>query len=272
MTFLKSSTEAITSPLDSKRDRNAIRALLRKSGSNKACAFSQASACYFDFLSEYFYLLGYTDQSDRLAQIRATLVNCWRYSPYIRRVSDFERSLDIQLEARSANKPAHGLGAPHTRVNRLTHQQRFLLVARGFNNWSYRALHLATRIKKHEISSALTEVKCELVNFDPKGFKTSQHVLLLRVNDLLEGELKMREYRTIENELLHHPEIKAFKVEWLSYRCELAELRQQMTLSPETQDAFKAQLREDLQAIPITQPKLRDTLINQFSFTGIPTT
>ncbi len=267
MQFLKDMESA--SPSTHGLSRSKVRSLLKKSGASNACAFTQATACYLEFLSKYCYLLGYTDENERLSQIRATLLKCWRYAPYIRRVSDFERALEIRLQAKSAS-PFLDFPSPHQKLASLTSMQRFLLVARSFQNWSYKSLHLSTRIKKHELSSALTDLKCALIGFDHDGFKTSQQVLLLRVNDLLEGELNGNEYRTIESELAGQSQIRDFKARWLSYRCELAELKQQMTLSESTIDAFKVQLTEDLRTIPIKQPKLSDTLINQFSFSRMP--
>lgn len=251
--------------------RSSIRTLLKKGGSQNAYAFTQAAMCYLDFLSEYFYLLGYTDEDERFTQIQSVLLDCWKYAPYIRRVSDFERFLGVLLEKRSS-KSSVEFGSPHEKLNQLNHTQRFLLVARTFQNWSYRALHLATRIKKYEITSSLTELKCSLTGFDDRSLKTSQNILLFRVNDLLEGELKTRESMTIEKELAEQPLLKQFKADWLAYRCELAELKQQSFFEQTAINSFKERLVENFQRVPINQPNFRDTLINQFSFTRIPTT
>ena len=130
---------------------------------------------------------------------------------------------------------------------------------------------MATRIKKHEITSALTELKCILTGFEQQPLKTSQKILLLRVNDLLEGKLKPRESMTIEKELIEQPLIRQFKADWLSYRCELAEFKQQAFFEQSVIDSFKERLIEIFQTVPINQPNFRDNLINQFSFTRIPT-
>lgn len=226
--------------------------------------------CYLDFLSEYFYLLGFTKEEERLAQIHSTLLDCWRYAPYIRRVSDLERFLEIQLEKRSSGHAAV-FDSPHARIGELNHVQRFLLVARTYQSWTYKSLQLATRIKKHEIPSALTQLKCTLTGIDSFALKTSQQIFLFRVNDLLEGELKTSESRIIEKEIHEHSLILQFKADWLAYRCELAELKQQMDFEPSVVNGFKKRLIEDFQTVPNNQPRFRDYLINHFSFKRIPT-
>ncbi len=266
------STKNAAASLDSPSNglsRGNIRSLLKKGGSQNAFAFTQAAMCYLDFLSEYFYLIGYSDEDERLAQIQSTLLDCWKYAPYLRRVSDFERFLGVLLEKRDPNLSLN-FDSPHEKLGQLGHTQRFLLVARTFQNWSYRALHLSTRIKKYEITSSLTELKCALTGFDSRSLKTSQQILLFRVNDLLEGELKSRESMTIEKELVEQPMFKKFKTDWLAYRCELAELKQQSIFEQPVISAFKERLVENFQRVPINQPNFRDNLINQFSFTRIP--
>ena len=250
--------------------RNKVRSLLRKSGDRNPCAFTQAAACYIEFLSEYYYLLGFTTVDARLEEIRLTLLRCWQFAPYIRRVSDFERFLQIQLE-RSTHIPSLNLPEKsyHT-INELDHAQRFLLVARNYQGWSYRALHLATRIKRNEITHALTKLKCVLTGFDPEKLSVSEWELLLQVNDLIEGELRTREIRAIEKAIAKRPLILKFKADWLQFRCGLAEIKEQMLIGPEQIDEFKESLTENLDSIPVKQPKLRDALINQISFTRIP--
>ncbi len=250
--------------------RGSIRTLLKKGGSQNACAFTQAAICYLDFLSEYFYLIGYSNEQERLNIIQSTLLECWKYAPYIRRVSDFERFLGILLEKSSSVLPT-AFKSPDEKLGQLNHTQRFLLVARTLQNWSYRGMHLATRIKKHEITSALTELKCILTGFEQEPLKTSQKILLLRVNDLLEGRLKPRESMTIEKELTEQPLIRQFKADWLSYRCELAEFKQQAFFKQSVIGLFKKRLIALFQTVPINQPNFRDNLINHFSFTRIPT-
>lgn len=251
--------------------RNHVRSLLRKSGDQNPCAFTQAAACYIEFLSEYFYLLGFSSTEERLEQIRATYLRCWKYAPYIRRVSDFERFLQIQLE-RLPTSPSLDLpDETYRSINNLDHTQRFLLVARNYQNWPYRALHLATRIKKNEITHALTKMKCVLIGFQTDTLTDSEWELLLQVNDLIEGELKTREIRAIDKAIAKHPALLTFKADWLQFRCALAEMKDQMLVSPEKVIQFKESLTEDLRSIPVTQPKLSDSLINQFSFSRIPT-
>ena len=269
MTFRKT---LLISPSLPKLDlcRNEVRSLLKKSGEHNPWAFTQAAACYIEFLSEYFYLLGFTSVDSRLEQIRATFLRCWQYAPYIRRVSDFERFLQIQLERLPASPSEGPSEESRSRMNDLDHTQRFLLVARNYQNWSYRALHLATRIKKSEIAHALTKLKCALIGFEADRLTDSEWELLLQVNDLIEGELKTREVRSIEKAIAKHPLLLKFKADWLQFRCDLAEIKDQMLIESEKVAQFKESLAGALNSVPIKQPRLRDALINQISFTRIP--
>ena len=102
----------------------------------------------YRILVRVLYLLGFTTVDARLEEIRLTLLRCWQYAPYIRRVSDFGRfckyssTIDSRSIARFAEKSYHA-------INDLDHTQSgFLLVARIYQGWSYRALHLAPASRK----------------------------------------------------------------------------------------------------------------------------
>ena len=268
MTFLKGSpSSSHTTPIA--QDRSKIRQLLKKGGSGNAAAFVQATAYYYEFISEYFYLLGYVDPRDRLFEIRSTLIECWRYAPYIKRVSDLERFLEVELEKRSAERFLD-LPKPHDRLSQLNHLQRFLLVARTFQDWSYRSLLLATRIKKHEIGKVLSDLKCVLTGFKPQLLKTHEQVLIIRLSECLEGELKTKEAREVEKAVAERFHVLDFKAQWLEYRCELADLKAQMALDPQQIDRFKTELTEELKDLPVDPPKLKESLLNQISFLRLP--
>lgn len=268
MTFLKgTSSNKHSSPIS--LNRGKIRAYFRKAGSGNEFAFIQASAYYLDFISEYFYLLGYIDPRVRLVEIRSTLFECWRYAPYIRRVSDFERFLEIQLEKRSSDRSLD-LSEPHSRLNELNHQQRFLLIARVYQSWTYHSIRLATRIKKHDLGRTLSDLKCSITGFKSQMLKTQEQALIIRLSELMEGELKTSDARAIEKDIATHFHVLQFKAEWLSYRCELADLKAQMSIDAEQIEAFKNTLHEELKELPIERPKLRESLLNQISFSRIP--
>lgn len=268
MTFLKGTISSHnSSPIS--LNRSKIRNCLRKAGLGNAFAFTQATAYYLDFLSEYFYLLGYIDPRDRLFEMRVTLFECWRYAPYIRRVSDFERFLEIQLEKRSSDRSLD-LPEPHNHLNELNHQQRFLLVGRVFQDWTYRSLHLATRIKKPELALALSDLKCSVIGFKPQMLKTQEQALIIRLSELMEGELKSSDARAIEKDIAKHFQVLQFKAEWLSYRCELADLKAQMNMDATQLEIFSNKLHDGLKELPIERPKFRDSLLNQISFMRMP--
>jgi hypothetical protein len=264
MTFLKSTaSNSAASPIS--LNRSKIRSLFRKGGAGNASAFVQATSYYLDLISEYFYLLGYTEPSGRLSEIEATLFECWRYAPYIRRVSDFERFLEIQLEKRNKDRFLD-MPEPHAHLNHLHHQQRFLLVARVYQGWTYRSLHLATRIKKPDLGQALSDLKCLVTGFKPQLLKTQEQVLVIRLSQLMEGELKTRNARALEKDLAKHFHVLQFKALWLGYRCELAELKVKMSIDPEQLEKFKNSLNDKLKSLPVERPKFRESVLNQISF------
>jgi len=267
MTFLKGASSH-QSPSPISLNRSKIRRLLRKARVGNAFAFTQAASYYFDFISEYFFLLGYVDGRGRLFEIRLTLLECWRYAPYIRRVSDFERFLEIQLEKRSGDRSLD-LPEPHSQLNGLNHQQRFLLVARVYQSWTYRSIQLATRVKKTDLARALSDLKCLVTGFKPQLLKTQEQVLIIRLSELMEGELKTKDSRAIEKDVANHYHVLQFKADWLGYRCELAELKAQMQIDPEQIDSFKNSLNGKLKEMPVERPKLRESLLNQISFMRI---
>lgn len=264
MTFLKS-TVSNNAPSSISIDRSKIRSLFRKGGAGNVSAFTQAAAYYLDLLSEYFYLLGYTDPCDRLFEIEATLFECWRYAPYIRRVSDFERFLEIQLEKRSQDRFLD-LPEPHSHLGQLDHLQRFLLVARIYQGWTYRSLYLATRKKKPELDRTLADLKCLVTGFKPQLLKTQEQLLIIRLSQLMEGELKTRDARAIEKDLAKHFHVLKFKAQWLGYRCELAELKVQMNIDSDVLTSFKNSLNDKLKDLPVERPKFRESILNQISF------
>ncbi len=250
-------------------NRNKIRGLLRKASHGNVYAFTQASSFYFEILSEYFYLLGFTDPRDRLFEVRNLLAECWKYLPYTKRVSDFERFLQVHLEKRDADC-CLDLAEPHQRLGKIDHKIRFLLVTRIFGHWSYKSLQLALRCKKRELSATLMTLKSELVGFKPQMLKTHEQLQILRLSDLLEGELSAKSALKLEQEIARQFHVLQFKADWLAYRCELVELQQKMKLSEEETALLKKSINEQLKEEPMEHPKLSDNIINQFSFVRLP--
>jgi len=254
--------------LRSKR-RNEIRSLLRKSSRGNAYAFIQVSEHYFDLLSEYFYLIGFTDPRDRIFEISNLLTECWSYLPYTRRVSDFERFLQLQLEKRVPENELK-INESHKLLSSLNHTQRFLLVSREFEKWTYKSITLSLRWKKRDLANELMALKCHLVGFRPQMLKTSDQLQLMQISELLESELSSSAARKSQREAAHNYHILQFKADWLSYRCELIELRQRMRLSGDHTDLLKSQIVTSIKQQPMERPKIADNLINQISFTRLP--
>ena len=269
MSILASKGSKTTTTSSIAENRNKIRGLLRKASHGNVYAFTQVSAFYFEILSEYFYLLGFVDPRDRLFEIRNLLADCWKYLPYTKRVSDFERFLQIHLEQRNSDA-CLDVGEPHQRLNKLDHQLRFLLVTRVFGHWSYKSLQLALRCKKSELSSSLMTLKAEVTGFKPQMLKTHEQLQILRLSDLLEGELSQKAALKLEKEIAKELHVLQFKADWLSYRCELVELQQKMKLTSEQAEELKRSISEQLKEEPMEHPKLSDNIINQFSFVRFP--
>ena len=253
----------------SKAERTQIRQLIKKAANGNLTAFVQASSLYLDLFSEYLYLLGYTNSVDRLYETQKLLAETWRYIPYTRRVSDFERFIQIQLERRKETSSLD-LPAPHENLSKLSHKERFLLVSRAFESWDIKALHLSLRVKKTEVSRDLMLLKSRLIGFRNSMLKQHQQAQVQQLSDLLEGELSSKAARNIEKEIAHNFHVLRFKAEWLAYRCELVELRQEMIFSPEEKSELKERLTVHLKKAPTEQPKLSDNIINQFSFVRLP--
>ena len=249
--------------------RNLIRSLLRKASRGNAYSFIQASEHYFDLLSEYFYLIGYTDPHDRIFEISNLLAECWSYLPYTRRVSDLECFLQLQLGKRAPEGEMH-FDEPHAQISQLNHDDRFLLVSREFEEWNYKAIALSLRWRKRELSNALMMLKCRLVNFRPQMLKANDQTQLLQISELLESKLSPQDTRKVEQEATRNYHILQFKADWLSYRCELIELRQRMRLTDDQIEHLKDQIHETIKLQPMERPKIGDNLINHISFTRLP--
>lgn len=250
-------------------ERSKIRALLKKASRGNVYAFSQATAPYLNLISEYLFLSGVTDPRERLFQVQQLLADCWRYLPYTRRVSDFERFLQVSLE-RQGRDASLNLLPPHEALGTLDHQERFLLVARVFEGWSLKALKLAFRCTKSELAADLMQLKCRLCGFQTHLLRASEQHEVLCVSELLEGGLSEAQARKIERDLCRQYHAHQFKADWLSYRCELADLRLDMLLQPSETAELNDRIAELLKQQPMEQPRFTDSIINQFTFVRLP--
>ncbi len=249
--------------------RNATRKLIRKASKGKFHAFSQLSVQYLDFLSGYFYTIGYVDIEQRSEEIIKLLVKCWRYLPYTKRVSDFERFIYTQLEkapplTKSSNLPQL------EKLLQLDHLNRFLLVSRFFEKWSYKALCLSTRVEKRDLPNVLMHLKSKLIGFRPNMLKTDEKARVTLVSELLEGRLTKKETHLIEKEITSEYHSLQFKADWLEYRCELVELNQTIKLSEITTSQIIERLSHNVRQHQMEKPKLIINLANHISFKRIP--
>ncbi len=250
-------------------ERPKIRALLKKGSRGNVHAFLQAVSYYTNFISEYLYLCGIVEPTARFHRTQQLLTDCWRYLPYTRRVSDFERFLLVQLERVESPAPL-ALDEPHAALNGLSHQERFLLAARVFEAWSFKSIKLALRCSTAEVSTELMQLKCKLTGFRTHMLKAGETFQVLRVSELLEGQYSETAARKVEQELSSQYQAHQFKADWLAYRCELAVLRLAMTLDVEQSSALVESVAAQLKLQPMQQPSFAESLINQFSFVRLP--
>ena len=268
MTILKTKRSRPEST-ERRRQRNAIRALLKRAVRGNAHAFAQAASHYTDLISEYLYLCGYSCPQTRLFHIQQILTHCWKYLPYVRRVSDFERFLMVQLENYDKTSSPLLYG-PHAYLNELNHMQRFLLVARIFEKWSLKSLRLALRCGSKDLSKALMALKCQLVDFKWSRLKEDEQLQVFRVSEQLEGNLSPRALRKVSSEISRYFHAQTFKADWLEYHCLLTELRFGMQLEAQEQDELRERLIDLIRQQPMERPRLSDYLINQIAFVRIP--
>lgn len=269
MTILRPKSARASSAV-SPRERDAIRGLLRKASRGNVHAFIQAASRYVELVNQYVHLCGVSYAEERLRQTEMILLSCWRCLPYTRRVSDFERFLQIQLERFSERNPPTPLPSPHENIALLDHRHRFLLAARVFHGWSFKELRLSLRCGKRELSIALMQLKAVLAGTRLESLVPSELLQVLRVSDLLEGALGAKAARKVESELARQYHAHEFKANWLAYRCELAELRSDIAFSPEDAESLRERITQELKQLPMNQPRLSDSLINQFTFVRLP--
>jgi hypothetical protein len=250
-------------------ERQLVRALLRKAARGNMHAYVQATSNYANFISEYLFLAGFTDKAERAFELRNVLADCWRYLPYTRRVSDFERFLLVRLERYHGRKPVR-FHAPHQALNKLSHEGRFLLAARFLDNWSHKSLRLALRARRSELSESLMRLRCLLTEVETDKLTAVEQAQVLQISQLMEGGYSHKDCRRIETEIRAQYHALQFKADWLSYRCELANLKSEMTLDEEERALLRAATIESIRVQPMEKPRLYDSLVNQFSFVRLP--
>lgn len=250
-------------------ERRQLRSLLRKASRGNGPAYVQASSAYAKFVAEYLYLAGVADKNERLFETSQILCDCWRYLPYTRRVSDFERFLQVRLE-RYHNRAVLPFTGIHAPLRKLSHEGRFLLAARVLNNWSNKSVRLALRARKKEIATSLMELRCLLTGVDPQKLTWVEQAQVLRVSELLEGGYSDKGCRKIEKQVGSQFHALQFKADWLTYRCELAILQPEMSISPEDSLELDSMIAGLIKVQPMEKPRLYDSLVNQISFVRLP--
>lgn len=250
-------------------NRNDTRKLIRKASQGKVHSFARLCSQYIDFLSEYYCTLGYVDKEERTNEITKLLTKCWRYLPYSKRVSDFERFLFTQLEKQDPIE----LSGQHPQFEKFPnfgHSNRFLLAARVLGNWSYKSIMLASRVDKKDLPQQLMQLKAKLIGFRPAMLRPEERANIVIVSELLEGRYAQGKMREIEKSIASYHHSLKFKAEWLEYRCNLIEALQSLRFSSEETEALIEKASAEARSHPMERPRLMVNLANHISFERIP--
>ncbi|TVR51050.1 MAG: hypothetical protein EA425_08050 [Puniceicoccaceae bacterium] len=250
--------------------RRHRRSLLRRARGGDDAAFGELAGLYLDLTCEVLYLNGFTSQTDRLRYAEMILLRLWKFLPYTRRLSDFERFLALHLQQHRAPLRNRLADDNHRLLAKLHPAQKFLIVAREFDNWTHRALRFALHASCADIRESLLKVRCHLLRVNFELLPTHEKRLLRALNLDLEGALSSRASRRLQKSLAAAEPIRRFKADWLTRRCELIELRQDMRLPADLQLSFLHQLRSRLRHQPMVRPGWITSLVTHLTFARLP--
>lgn len=252
------------------RERSLLRADLKQAVRGDRQAFGNLTSQYFDFSAESLFMLGWCDDEERTAALDALFHALWRSMRFIKRLSDFERALVVQLltlsESRSRKEEACG----HRRMASLGEESKLLLVAFEMERWSMHSLRLAFRMKTPQVHKRLLETRCQLLKINLDGLDETTLQLLERVNLSFDRDLNQRQRKSLIQAVSKSEVAKEFKAEWMLYRSEMIELRQQMRSTEDQRDPFLEKLLGEVTECPMDKPSLADHLVNRVHFSRFP--
>ena len=249
--------------------RTILRRKMRLAGQGDQKAFLPLLEHYLDLVCEYLYLSGYTENQELLDETSEIFLAAWECLPFTLRLSDFERILALRL----TNTPTESAAPSNPlekRLFQLKSDARFILVSYEMEGWHPFWVSLALREPKSDFSDALIGLRCRLcdMNFDLLNRRARQ-CLRYVAHDLDVG-ITIKRRAALCEEVQKLGEIKNFKGEWLAFRCELIDLRQQIRLSPEERKEFLGALEDRLLNRDRLRPQLVQRLCNHLSFDHLP--
>lgn len=251
------------------RERSLLRADLKNAVHGDRQAFGNLTSQYFDFAAESFFMLGWCDDDERKAALESLFHAVWRSMRFIKRLSDFERALVIQLLTLSENREKRE-SCGSRRMTSLSSESKLLLVAFEMERWTMHSLRLAFRMKTPEINQRLLEIRAQLLKVNLDGLDKDTLRLLHRVNLAFDLDLSQRQRKSLIQAVTACPVAKQFKAGWMLYRSEMVELRQQMRTTEEDRGPFLEKLLSEVSETPMEKPSLADHIMNRVKFTRFP--
>lgn len=251
--------------------RAPVRALLKQAAHGEREAYLTLAGLYFDLISEHLYLCNY-DRRSALQKTELLLRDGWKNLPYLKRLSDWERFLARSLMAMPVSDTYAGEGQRPRALVELDGEAKFALIAFDLENWSYPWLSLALRMPPRDLKEILFETRCRLLQVNLPEIKRPLRRCLELVSADLDGQLKTSQKRQLLGTLCSCEKTKAFKSNWLDYRCQLIELRQQIRLQSEERDRFLQELGNHLVCEEMAHPTRSARFRNLFSFRELETT
>jgi hypothetical protein len=250
------------------RERTLLRSDLKSAVRGNNEAFGQLVSHYLDFAAESLFMLGWCDDEERNQVLQSVFSSLWRSLRFIKRLSDFERALVVQLQALSEHRSRKSCGSGN--MKSLKSESKLLLVAHEMERWSMHSLRLAFRSKTNEIRQHLLELRAQLLKINLSAVDKPTLELFERINLALDNDLSDRRRKNLIHAVAKSPIAKQFKAGWLLYRGEMVELRHQMRSTEEDRAQFMEKLLAEVSQERMEKPTLADRLMNRVNFTRFP--
>jgi hypothetical protein len=259
------SKKASASPL-----RKELRGYLHLARRGDQEAYIKLSRHYLNLITEYVSCTGYESNLSKSEAVRDVVIGVWQTLPYTSRLSDFERTLVLNLLRLKPQKSSKTDDEKIAFLRSVDPTSRFILIAHEMENWKYPAISLATRISNVEIEPIIFDLRSQLLKFHFDNISVSSKNLIRQINKDLNGKLSLRSSRRLCRKTTHDDSAKEFKCRWLTFRCELVELRQQIRFNNTQRERFLQQLIPFLVDHHMRKPRLHERLLNQISFIRPP--
>ncbi|MEZ5277110.1 MAG: hypothetical protein R3F07_12080 [Opitutaceae bacterium] len=251
------------------RERSLLRADLKNAVRGDTQAFGELTSHYFDFAAESFFMLGWCDDDERKSALETLFQAIWRSLRFIKRLSDFERALVVQMLTLSENRDRKDSCGPR-KMPSLSGESKLLLVAFEMERWDMHSIRLAFRMKSAEVHQRLLELRTQLLKINLEGLDRKTLGLLERVNLTFDRDLTPRQRKSLIQAVAACPIAKQFKAGWMLYRSEMVELRQQMRTTDADRGPFLAKLLEHVSETSMAKPSIADHIVNRVNFTRFP--